>query len=128
MNLRSTSLSLVSVFAALLFGLMLPFQSAALAADKSGSFKGMGRYSVKGTAKVSMAGGKTTITLSNDFRSSSGPDLYIYVGNGKPTKRIAKLKSFKSGQTYTFSGAANVSSVHVYCKRFSVGFGTATVN
>jgi hypothetical protein len=117
-----------SLIAAFVFALFLPLQSAALAADKSGSFKGMGRYSVKGTAQVSMSGGKTTITLSNDFKSSSGPDLYIYVGTGKPAKRIAKLKSFKGSQTYTFAGTDKVTSVHVYCKRFSVGFGTAKVN
>ena len=68
------------------------------------------------------------INWSGDFKSSSGPDLYIYVGNGSPTKRIAKLKRNSGAQTYTFSGTAPISSVHVYCKRFSVGFGTAKLN
>ena len=71
---------------------------------------------------------KTIITLGSDFRSSSGPDLYVYVGNGKPSKRIAKLKKFKGSQTYSFSGTDKITSVHVYCKRFSVGFGTAKLN
>ena len=88
----------------------------------------MGRYSVKGTAQVSMSEGKTTVTLSSDFKSTSGPDLYIYVGNGKPSKRIAKLKKFKGSQGYTFSGTDKITSVHIYCKRFSVGFGIAKVN
>ena len=100
-------------------------QSAALAADKTGKFSGMGRYKVSGTVKVSTSGGKTTISLANNFKSSSGPDLYIYVGNGSPTKRIQKLKSFNGAQSYTFAGTSPITSVHVYCKRYSVGFGTA---
>lgn len=100
-------------------------QSAALAADQSGKFSGMGRYKVSGAVKVSTSGGKTTISLANNFRSSSGPDLYIYVGNGSPTKRIQKLKKFKGAQSYTFAGTSPITSVHVYCKRYSVGFGTA---
>ncbi|MEP0942989.1 MAG: DM13 domain-containing protein [Rhizobiaceae bacterium] len=127
MTLRAAPLSLGTLIVAFIFALLVPFQTAALAADKSGKFSGMGRYSVKGTAQVSRSGGKTTVTLSSDFKSSSGPDLYIYVGNGSPTKRIAKLKSFRGGQSYTFSGTDKITSVHVYCKRFSVGFGTAKV-
>ena len=127
MTIRALHLNVVSLMAAFVIALLLPLQSAAEAANKSGKFSGMGRYSVKGTAQVSQSGGKTTVTLSSDFRSSSGPDLYIYVGNGSPTKRIAKLKKFKGAQTYTFSGTQNITSVHVYCKRFSVGFGTARV-
>ena len=128
MILRRVSLTTVSLLTAFLFALLVPIQSAALAADKSGKFSGMGRYKVKGTATVSPSGGKTIITLGSDFSSSSGPDLYVYVGNGKPSKRIAKLKKFKGSQTYSFSGTDKITSVHVYCKRFSVGFGTAKVN
>ena len=123
MQTKSTSIFIITVLA--IFAVL---QSAALAASQSGSFQGMGRYNVKGTATVSMANGSTTIKLSGNFKSSSGPDLYIYVGNGSPKKRIAKLKSFNGAQTYTFKGTAPISSVHVYCKRFSVGFGTAKLN
>ena len=118
---------ITSIFVVTLLAIFAVAHSAAYAAQ-SGKFKGMSRYSVKGTATVSMANGKTTIKLSGDFKSSSGPDLYIYVGNGSPTKRIAKLKRFNGAQTYTFNGTAPISSVHVYCKRFSVGFGTARLN
>lgn len=120
--------STASIFVVTVLAIFAVAQSAALAASQSGKFKSLSRYSVKGTATVSQANGKTTIKLSGDFKSSSGPDLYIYVGNGSPTKRIAKLKRNSGAQTYTFSGTAPISSVHVYCKRFSVGFGTAKLN
>ena len=83
---------------------------------------------VSGGVTVTQANGKTTVKLASNFKSSSGPDLYIYVGTGKPSKRIAKLKSFNGAQTYSFAGTAPVTSVHVYCKRYSVGFGTAKLN
>ena len=94
------------------------------AASKKGSFSGQGKYSVSGTATLSDAG---KLTLSG-FKSSSGPDLYVYVGTGsKPTKRIAKLKRLNGSQTYSLpaSVAKTVKSVHIYCKRFSVNFGSA---
>jgi hypothetical protein len=98
------------------------------ASAQSGTFAGVDGHWVNGSASVTMSGGKTTIKLSGDFQSQSGPDLYVYVGNGNPTKRIAKLKKFKGGQSYTYSGTTPVTSVHVYCKRYSVGFGTAKLN
>lgn len=98
----------------------------AFAADKSGSFRSTSaRYKVSGAVKVSANG---TIRISS-FRTSSGPDLYIYVGNGSASKRVAKLKRTSGTQTYKISPALakSISSVHVYCKRFSTNFGTARV-
>lgn len=99
---------------------------AAHAASKKGTFSGKGKYKVSGTATLSDNG---RLTLSG-FSSSSGPDLYIYVGTGsKPTKRIAKLKRLSGKQTYSLPAAVakSAKSVHVYCKRFSVNFGTANL-
>ena len=102
----------------------IPFESAH-AASKFGSFASQGKYRVSGGVTVTTSGGKTTVKLASNFKTSSGPDLYVYVGNGGPSKRIAKLRKFRGGQTYTFSGTSPISSVHIYCKRFSVGFGSA---
>lgn len=122
MNIRTTAFSTLSSLA-----LLIVSQTSALA-DGSGKFSGHKNYKVSGGVTVTQSGGKTTVKLASNFKSSSGPDLYIYVGTGKPSKRIAKLKSFKGAQTYSFSGTAPVTSVHVYCKRYSVGFGTAKLN
>ncbi len=122
MKFRNGALSTLSGLA-----MIAAFQISALA-NGSGSFSGHKNYKVSGGVTVTQSDGKTTVSLSDNFKSSSGPDLYIYVGTGKPTKLIEKLKSFSGAQTYTFSGTADVTSVHVYCKRYSVGFGTARLD
>ena len=122
MNIRTTALSALSGIA------LLSASYGSALADGSGSFSGHKNYKVSGGVTVTQSGGQTTVKLASNFKSSSGPDLYIYVGTGKPSKRIAKLKKFKGAQTYTFSGTDDVTSVHVYCKRYSVGFGTAKLN
>lgn len=101
----------------------------AQAQTKDGSFRSVGKYSVSGTAKVSITGSTAKITLSG-FRTSSGPDLYVYVGQGSASRRVAKLRSNSGTQTYSLpaSVAKSISSVHIYCKRFSTTFGTARVN
>jgi len=119
MLIRTAAFSTLSGLA-----LLVATYTSALA-NGSGSFSGHKNYKVSGGVTVSQSGGKTTVSLASNFKSSSGPDLYIYVGTGKPTKLIAKLKKFKGAQKYTFSSTAKVTSVHVYCKRYSVGFGTA---
>ncbi|MEL6505898.1 MAG: DM13 domain-containing protein [Pseudomonadota bacterium] len=112
--------------AAFATGLTAPVTSStAEAAGKKGTFKSQGRYSVRGSVTVSENG---TIRLSG-FRTSSGPDLYVYVGNGSPSRRIAKLRANSGTQTYKISPALakSISSVHIHCKRFSSTFGTARV-
>ena len=119
MNIRTAAFFTFSGLA------LLAAASTQAQANGSGSFSGHKNYKVSGGVTVTQSGGKTTVNLASNFKSSSGPDLYIYVGTGKPNKLIAKLKSFKGAQSYTFSGTSAVTSVHVYCKRYSVGFGTA---
>jgi len=123
MNKRIAALSIVAAAV-----LAVPMSASSALADQMGTFSGVSNHWVNGGVKVSTAGGKTTITLKSNFKSQSGPDLYIYVGNGSPTKRIAKLKKFKGSQTYSYTGTAPISSVHVYCKRYTVGFGVAKLN
>lgn len=126
MNRRTFVLSLAS---AAFVGASALSSSPVFAAGKSGSFSGHKNYKVRGSVKVEEAGGKTTVKLSG-FSTTRGPDLYIYVGNGSPTKLIAKLKKTSGSQSYTLPAgmtAASFSSVHVHCKRYSVVFGTAKV-
>lgn len=97
------------------------------AADKNGTLKSASsRYSVSGKVSVSANG---TIKLTG-FRTTPGPDLYVYVGNGSPSRRVAKLRANSGTQTYKISPALakSISSVHIHCKRYSSTFGTARVN
>ncbi|MEM8749910.1 MAG: DM13 domain-containing protein [Pseudomonadota bacterium] len=122
MNRRQFALGLLATSTA---SLLAP--AAAFAAGKSGKFKSHKSYKVRGTAKVSTKGGKSVVTLSG-FSTSPGPDLYVYVGQGSPTQRIAKLRANSGSQTYTLPASikpGSISTVHIHCKRFSSTFGTA---
>jgi hypothetical protein len=93
--------------------------SPVLAKDGSGSFTSFKNYKVSGKATVK----GTKLTLSG-FNTTDGPDLYVYVGNGSPSKRIGKLKANSGNQSYTVP-AGNFSSVFIHCKRFNSTFGQA---
>ena len=60
------------------------------------------------------------------FRTSSGPDLYVYVGNGSASKRVARLRANSGTQTYTLP-KGNWSTVHIHCRKFNSTFGTASI-
>ncbi len=74
-----------------------------------------------------------------DFRVTNGPDLYVYL-SGHPSPRtgtqlhegaafeVARLKGNIGSQNYELPAdldLSKVKSVAVYCKRFSVMFGSA---
>ena len=100
---------------------------ANVAEAKSGSFAGQGRYDVSGQARIVKSGSGYAVRLSG-FRSTSGPDLYVYVGQGGPQRRIAKLRRTSGTQTYKLPAGVtpdSVSTVHIHCRRFNSTFGTA---
>ena len=101
--------------AVLAAGLLVP------AAAEAGSFRSHKNYKVSGSASVK--GNKVTL---RGFRTTPGPDLWIYVGNGSASKRVARLRANSGTQTYTLP-AGNWSTVHIHCKRFSSTFGTASI-
>ena len=99
-------------------------------AAQAGSFKSHKNYKVSGSAKLVKSGSGYAVRLSG-FRTSSGPDLYVYVGKGGPSRRIAKLKRNSGTQTYKLPkgiGPGSISTVHIHCKRFNSTFGTASLN
>lgn len=74
-----------------------------------------------------------------DFRATNGPDLYVYLST-HPSPRtsaqlhegaafeVARLKGNIGNQNYELPSSLDMSkfkSVAIYCKRFSVLFGTA---
>lgn len=111
---------MIFAMSALAFTFM--FSHASFAGDGSGRFASHKSYKVSGTATVK--GNKLTLS---GFRTSSGPDLYVYVGKGGPTKRVAKLKARSGTQTYQLP-KGNWTSVHIHCKRFNSTFGSARIN
>jgi hypothetical protein len=50
--------------------------------EATGTFEGVGRYSGVGTAVVLTDGVQRFVRFEDDFSTSNGPDLFVYLGTG----------------------------------------------
>ena len=119
-----------------------PTASAAMSSQvATGEFHN-GAHETKGTAAVfQLADGKKTLRLTN-FATSNGPDVHVYLvaandakDNDAVTKAgfvdLGSLKGNIGDQNYELPGNADLAkyrAVTIWCKRFSVNFGTAPLN
>ncbi len=116
------------------------FPTASAASNKlaSGQFHS-GAHETKGTATVfRLADGKKTLRLT-DFATSNGPDVHLYLvaaDDAKDNEAVTKagfidvgsLKGNIGDQNYDLPADADLTkyrAVTIWCKRFSVNFGTA---
>ena len=98
-----------------------------------------GAHETKGMATVfQLADGKKTLRLTN-FATSNGPDVHVYLvaapdakDNDTVTKAdvvdLGSLKGNIGDQNYELPANADLAkyrAVTIWCKRFSVNFGTA---
>jgi len=115
-----------------------PTTSAASNKLASGQFHS-GAHETKGTATVfQLADGKKTLRLT-DFATSNGPDVHVYLvasNDAKDNDTVSKadvidigtLKGNIGDQNYELPANADLAkyrAVTIWCKRFSVNFGTA---
>ncbi|HKU77016.1 MAG TPA: DM13 domain-containing protein [Pyrinomonadaceae bacterium] len=118
-----------------------PTASAASNQLASGEFHS-GAHETKGMAAVfQLADGKKTLRLTN-FATSNGPDVHVYLvaaqdakDNDAVTKAgfldLGTLKGNIGDQNYELPANADLAkyrAVTIWCKRFSVNFGTAPLN
>lgn len=104
----------------------------------SGQFHN-GAHETKGTATVfQLADGKKTLRLT-DFATSNGPDVHIYLVAADDAKDndtvtnagfidVGSLKGNIGDQNYDLPANTDLGkyrAVTIWCKRFSVNFGTA---
>ena len=116
------------------------FPTASAANNKlaSGQFHS-GAHETKGTATVfQLADGKKTLRLT-DFATSNGPDVHVYLVAADDAKDddtvtkagfidVGSLKGNIGDQNYELpanTDLAKYRAVTIWCKRFSVNFGTA---
>jgi electron transfer DM13 len=116
------------------------FPTASAASNKlaTGQFHS-GAHETKGTATLfQLADGKRMLRLT-DFATSNGPDVHVYLvaaddakDNDTVTKAgfvdIGSLKGNIGDQNYDLpanTDLAKYRAVTIWCKRFSVNFGTA---
>lgn len=96
-------------------------------------------HETKGTAEIINTGGKNYLQL-RDFHTSNGPDVRVYLvkggdASGKGVKEagfvdLGSIKGNIGTQNYEIPSAVNLGdyqSVSIWCKRFSVGFGGASL-
>ena len=115
-----------------------PTASAASSKLASGQFRS-GAHETKGTAAVfQLADGKKALRLT-DFTTSNGPDLHVYLvaaDDIKDSEMVTKagfvdlgsLKGNIGDQNYDLPANTDLGkyrAVTIWCKRFSVNFGTA---
>lgn len=115
-----------------------PTASAATNQLATGQFHS-GAHETKGMATVlQLADGKKTLRLTN-FATSNGPDVHVYLvaaPDAKDNDTVSKADSIDLGslkgnigdQNYELPANADLAkyrSVTIWCKRFSVNFGTA---
>ena len=107
----------------------------------SGSFHSVA-HGTKGTASIyQLADGKRFLRLAN-FETSNGPDVHVYLvaandaSNSETVEKagfleLGSLKGNIGNQNYDIPADVDFEKYHavtIWCKRFSVNFGTAPLN
>lgn len=99
----------------------------------AGTFVGVndGIHNAEGQAKVIKLGDGSNFLRLEDFRSTNGPDLYVYLSTDKGNSdfvNLGRLKGNIGDQNYKIPEGADLSkydTVLIWCQAFSVLFGSA---
>ncbi|MFI5406259.1 MAG: DM13 domain-containing protein [Nitrososphaerales archaeon] len=109
-------------------------QEAALFQNKlSGNFIGVndGIHNAEGVAKVIVLDDGTNVLRFENFKATNGPDLYVYLATDRSASDIINLGRLKGNignQNYPIPAGtdlAKYNTVLIWCKAFSVLFGSA---
>jgi hypothetical protein len=102
----------------------------------SGQFVGVndGIHNAEGQAKVlQLVDGKQILRLE-DFKATNGPDLYVYLATDSTAQEYVSLGELKANignQNYEIpdgTDLAKYDTALVWCKQFSVLFGSAEIS
>ncbi len=102
----------------------------------SGQFTGVndGIHNAEGLAKVvQLMDGKQLLRLE-DFKATNGPDLYVYLATDQTAQEyvnLGKLKANIGNQNYEIPQGTDLTKYDtalVWCKQFSVLFGSAEIS
>lgn len=115
--------------------------TAVASAKVQGTFHS-GAHETKGTAAIyEVPGGKRVLRLPS-FETSNGPDVHVLLGKAADATDsdtvktagyvdLGSMKGNMGDQNYDIPSDANLAdyrSVTIWCKRFSVNFGTAPLS
>lgn len=93
---------------------------------KSGVIKGKSVSWTTGSVSIVKTSGGHEIRLGRNFKTKSGPSLWVYLGNDGPEKRIGRLKSTTGAQTYRLPGSVDPTKyrkIYIHCVPFNATFG-----
>lgn len=97
----------------------------------SGEFSGNSRYEIDGDALVLNDGTEQRFLRFENFESSNGPDLKVYLrAESGEFVSLGDLKGNIGDQNYEIPIDVDLdefSTVEIWCERFSVGFGQAVL-
>ncbi len=100
-----------------------------------GTFAGLNGYNVEGSVFLENGPNGPVIRLGDDFQSSNGPGLYVYLSNSANSVaggvEVGKLRKNAGADTYELPGGVGLTTykvVIILCKPFSIPFGSATLN
>ena len=109
----------------------MPEEPAEIVTLVSGSFSGSSRYTITGDALVLSDGSEQRFLRFEDFDSSNGPDLKVYLRAADGAfVSLGVLKGNLGDQNYEIPTDVDLSvfdTVQIWCERFGVEFGTATL-
>jgi hypothetical protein len=97
-----------------------------------GIFSGNRNYQVSGNVKLVEQGGTKVLRFEN-FSSSNGPDLKVYLAADPNASRfinMGELKSVSGNQNYVLPGMPELSQYPyalIWCEEFGVLFGSANL-
>jgi hypothetical protein len=99
----------------------------------AGTFVGVndGIHNAEGQAKVIKLGDGSNFLRLEDFRSTNGPDLYVYLSTDKGNSdfvNLGRLKGNVGDQNYKIPEGTDLSKYDtalIWCQAFSVLFGSA---
>lgn len=107
--------------------------SLAAATVYAGEFSGRSDHVTSGNVTIQKTADGYQLVLAEDFFLDGAPDPVVALGNGETfdvANKIGKLKKKRGAQTYDLPATftpGQFSEVYVWCERFSVPLGVASL-
>jgi hypothetical protein len=124
-------LTVAAVFAAATFALAAPIQAEEIV--KSGIFGGENGHETSGTVQIVQLDDGYAVRFDADFtHDGTAPDATVGLGNDgyDASTNLGPLTANEGMQTYALPAGfdpAAVNEVYVWCRKFSVSLGVATL-
>lgn len=102
--------------------------------NRSGTFTGKSKHITTGGTTVAKKGDGYVVQLGDDFFFDGAPDPRVGFGkDGKydPATDLGELRSKTGGQEYAIPAGLDISNhneVYIWCRKFNVPLGVATLN